>query len=475
MKKPRPSTLLLLGAVLLVVGVGCQVAQKPAALNPAEAKSMTQPQDVQLQQWVDPATGERVNLSFDGQKAVLERGGKISVHENPPFDEAAELARAQRDMDDSMLAFTLQNTVQSGLLDDPQGRKMAVEEQGMPPELWDGLINWNAMRQKDAPWQDPPPALLKLYGTWMRQRVTVAPPPATTSFDEQAQMLREAGLLRLTPHRPDGALWLPPVLEPHRAALQATEKPVLRLVAQSQRQPKLWESKVGGVPYRKRGAAWPMSREAQPRPLVFLAQLNMAELNPQGKNLPDFPDHGLLQFFILNTELYGAEMDRRPDEDLGFRVLYLPEVVQDESQLEAGVVEPLGDQFELEDGLPFNYRKTVALSAFADRAPVGSSDQAQFAMLGLPKNYWEDETASRASEALFRLLPDGHKLGGYPDFTQADPRPHWGGDWQLLFQLDSDSRLGLMWGDMGIGNFFIHPDDLRRRDFSRVAYHWDCG
>jgi uncharacterized protein YwqG len=32
-----------------------------------------------------------------------------------------------------------------------------------------------------------------------------------------------------------------------------------------------------------------------------------------------------------------------------------------------------------------------------------------------------------------------------------------------------------MWGDMGVGNFFIHPDDLAKKDFSKIFYTWDCG
>lgn len=44
----------------------------------------------------------------------------------------------------------------------------------------------------------------------------------------------------------------------------------------------------------------------------------------------------------------------------------------------------------------------------------------------------------------------------------------------LLFQLDSDDDLDVIWGDMGIANFFIPPDDLARAEFSRVVYHWDC-
>ena len=66
----------------------------------------------------------------------------------------------------------------------------------------------------------------------------------------------------------------------------------------------------------------------------------------------------------------------------------------------------------------------------------------------------------------------GHKLGGYPYFTQEDPRSAEG--MELLLQLDSDDSVNMMWGDVGVGNFFIAPEDLKRGDFSRVAYSWDC-
>ena len=31
-----------------------------------------------------------------------------------------------------------------------------------------------------------------------------------------------------------------------------------------------------------------------------------------------------------------------------------------------------------------------------------------------------------------------------------------------------------MWGDCGVGNFFINAEDLKRLDFSNVLYNWDC-
>lgn len=73
-----------------------------------------------------------------------------------------------------------------------------------------------------------------------------------------------------------------------------------------------------------------------------------------------------------------------------------------------------------------------------------------------------------------RFQNTGHKLGGYAYFTQADPREY-KAEWRdriLLFQLDSDNDI--MWGDVGVGNFFIRPDDLASLNFTNIIYNWDC-
>ena len=68
------------------------------------------------------------------------------------------------------------------------------------------------------------------------------------------------------------------------------------------------------------------------------------------------------------------------------------------------------------------------------------------------------------------MATDGHHLLGYPYFTQEDPRE--GLYKTLLFQMDSDN--GILWGDAGVGNFFIDLEKLKQRDFSDVFYTWDC-
>lgn len=71
----------------------------------------------------------------------------------------------------------------------------------------------------------------------------------------------------------------------------------------------------------------------------------------------------------------------------------------------------------------------------------------------------------------------GCRIGGYATFSQDDPRmskPN--EDWQLLFQMDSVNEHGfdIMWGDVGVANFFIRPNDLAALNFDRIWYNWDC-
>ncbi|MGW54284.1 DUF1963 domain-containing protein, partial [Listeria monocytogenes] len=84
------------------------------------------------------------------------------------------------------------------------------------------------------------------------------------------------------------------------------------------------------------------------------------------------------------------------------------------------------------------------------------------------------------ADELYNLASEGSQLGGYPFFTQEDPRmyaenPHHD---TLLFQLASEdfdeNRMAIMWGDCGVANFFINKQDLINRDFSNIMYNWDC-
>jgi uncharacterized protein YwqG len=69
-------------------------------------------------------------------------------------------------------------------------------------------------------------------------------------------------------------------------------------------------------------------------------------------------------------------------------------------------------------------------------------------------------------------------IGGYPRFEQGDYRPECYSE--TLLQIDSfDYADGyentVMWGDGGVINFFMKPEDLRNADFSDVNISGDCG
>ena len=70
----------------------------------------------------------------------------------------------------------------------------------------------------------------------------------------------------------------------------------------------------------------------------------------------------------------------------------------------------------------------------------------------------------------------GHKIGGYPDFAQYDPREDDDFHDTLLLQIESEwnEQYSVMFGDAGVANFFINREDLAHCKFDDVLYNWDC-
>lgn len=424
---------------------------------------------MQREQWHHPRTGEQAETQLHPGVARLIRGGQVSEHRHPDDWEEQARQRVQQMHDAARL----------------QAELLAAHPEQLESHDFGGPGHADG-----AP--DPFSFSLRINPA----QVHIAPPPDSLLLHSLAQQLQAEGFIRRTTFE-HGRLWLPDELEAYRSALEGSLRPVIRLAADPGRRPAPWESKVGGVPYRPLGAPWPVAVQPDGRPLVFLAQLNMAELNAGG-GLPDFPDRGIVQVFVMNDMWYGAEEE--PWMSLNgaqskYRVLYWPDVIEDVGQLDAQVPPPQVDPQEVEAwaargwdragidnelidaALPHDPNREIALAHLTDREPVSGADDAASRLLGT--DIWdaapESDGVGRLASPLYDLAAGGHKLGGYPNFTQSDPRGPEDSDLILLFQLDSDDALGLMWGDGGTANFFIRPADLAARDFSRVAMHWDCG
>lgn len=255
---------------------------------------------------------------------------------------------------------------------------------------------------------------------------------------------------------------LPPAMEPFREKLLQTKQTFIRVTAEKSRATQPWESKVGGQPYLPKNMPWPAAHDG--RELFFLAQLNFAEM----PSLSPFPTTGLVQFFILDDDLYGMDFDDGENQDT-FRVIYHPEVVQNEAVLQTSL--PMLRDF---DELPHHPDESYPLKFSLEEEVAAITDYRFDQLFGADffRQFGEKEW-DVMDEFGKSVRPQGHKIGGYAYFTQDDPRRA-DDPMLLLFQLDSDELMDLMWGDMGVGHFFIREKDLAAKDFSKVLYDWDC-
>ena len=232
------------------------------------------------------------------------------------------------------------------------------------------------------------------------------------------------------------------------------KKPCIKITL-TDTKPSIFESKVGGLGYIPYNSNFPT--DSKGRQLRLLAQIDCSEIQ-----LDEFPKRGLLQFWLSGDELYGCDFDNPTNQD-DFRVIYYPEVdktvTEDEIRNKVVNIEDYYDEFFLpvarECGMTFEKSENRFIDYDA---------------------YFFDDDYEESEEDDDWTVNAGHKVGGYPYFTQFEPRK----DEQkkeydfLLFQLDSDSNK-VMWGDWGIGNFFISSEKLKNCDFSDVFYNWDCG
>jgi len=244
----------------------------------------------------------------------------------------------------------------------------------------------------------------------------------------------------------------------------------------------VFDSKFGGTPYLPPGFQYPVNENPAGRhqPLKLLAQLNFATLPhvdwwPQQR----FPDAGILQFYITNQEdddMFGADFDD-PTNQKAFRVVYHANVIDDVAQLQAPPAIP-GDS----EGY-FPFEGEFGLDATVAKMPITPQDFRFEAMFkDLFKNAIPADRLDQLADKVLEYREEnsesaGHRIGGYPYFTQEDPR---GSQFtQMLLQIDSDmsgSADEIIWGDVGVANFFVPGpvDSSAPFDVSTVMYTWDC-
>ncbi len=271
--------------------------------------------------------------------------------------------------------------------------------------------------------------------------------------------------------------------------VEQNTEPALRFALVRGGEPGIFESKVGGTPYLPRDMAWPLDSKGVG--MELLAQVDCAGL----EGLPDFPHRGLLQFFFGLDDVFGMDFDD-PTVQKGFRVLYHETVDPTVTAAEvlakkAEAPKPEGDASYYTPlfgvyGIRFAPAEVQRINSQDFRAWdkfLAKWNELHGTDIKTQWDYYRATKISGEFPAPKEKAPY-HQMGGYPYFTQEDPRINAGELANLdvlLFQLDSEmlprEQGGgdlVLWGDCGVCNFFINREALRRRDFSRVCYNWDC-
>ncbi len=221
------------------------------------------------------------------------------------------------------------------------------------------------------------------------------------------------------------------------------------------------KSSFGYYPKLPVNFEYPKDKEGE---LMYpLAQINFAEIPA----LKGYPDCGYLQFYIsISDDIYGLDFDN-PFRQENFRVIYFEEsemvnCISDYTFLEEVIASDMSPIFK-----PHSLR-FKAIEDFVGMNDIRYDEKLIEKILGKYPNHKD-----LLNDKLYDYFQcNNHKIGGYAYFTQSDPRDAKTKDYVLLLQIDSDDEI--MWGDVGVANFFIHPNDLAKKDFSKVMYNWDC-
>lgn len=252
-------------------------------------------------------------------------------------------------------------------------------------------------------------------------------------------------------------------------------------------------SKVGGVGYLPINEKYPTKKDGTP--LGLLAQLNFKQIadTVDTTKLPHpLPKQGILQIYIDGQDddaLYGCDLDDYLPHDK-----YQVRFWQDDSlPMHTDELNHIITQLKSlsMQGFPFDYAnaydmrfelstQSCTTNCYEYNHQSQTIDELKTCDVWnyLEENLDMDDSDPDEVLEIYDELANSyeHQLLGYPNFTQTDPREYNESLQQhiLLFQIETDDDNDIMWGDSGVANFFIHPNDLKNQDFSKLLYNWDC-
>ncbi len=259
------------------------------------------------------------------------------------------------------------------------------------------------------------------------------------------------------------------------------------LVPVKEKEMTLTSSKIGGIPYWDLKQEYPVDENG--KKMQLLCQLNFSECMYYDNDL--LPKNGMLQFFISSTDdMYGMNWYDFTEQK-NWKIVFHEKI--DENITIDDVKNVVPDFSEVTSTPVINctaleFRKSVSYMASDDYrmdylirnavneiTGVADFEGSIYDLLGPSDiNVYADEVYNMIMDSENHIL-------GYPSFVQNDVRNDMSdadADYfdTTLLHLDSCAGDGeeMCWGDMGVANFLINSEVLKKHDFSKVWYTWDC-
>ena len=234
-------------------------------------------------------------------------------------------------------------------------------------------------------------------------------------------------------------------------------------------------SHLGGEPGLPGEIAWPARNGAR---LRFLARLSLTDLQARMAT-PWLPQSGALLFFYDDDEQpWGFD----PKDRGGWAVLHVPDIPARLPERRPASSEPMSVApvaFLRIKVLPSCERPEVEALKLSDKEADLYSELAEERFRGLPKHQLlglPEPVQGDGMELECQLASNGVYCGspeGYQS-QRAGELQEGAGNWRLLFQMDSDDDLDVMWGDAGMLYFWIEEAAARKGDFSNVWLVLQC-
>ena len=236
------------------------------------------------------------------------------------------------------------------------------------------------------------------------------------------------------------------------------------------------KSHLGGDPGLPGDLAWPSRDGAR---LRFLARLSLTELQA-AEATAWLPQSGALLFFYDDEKQpWGFDPADRGE----WAVLHVPDVSAPSPSPtpgSSGLLPYSAVGFRRIQVLPSGERPEVQVLNFSDAEFDTYFDLAEGRFGGLPKHQLlglPSPVQGDSMELESQLASNGVYCGNPEGYATARAKQLEDGakNWRLLFQMDSDDELGVMWGDVGMLYFWVEEAAARRGDFSDVWLVLQCG